>query len=58
MIKKLFNKCKKKNLNSIDVEYKLYRKGISYDDFAKELAELIYPIYLSAENMGFGEWRI
>jgi hypothetical protein len=54
---KLFQKFKKKHLNSYDIENKLYRKDISEGEFSQNLISIVKPVYLSASNMGFGDWN-
>ena len=55
-IRHLFEKCKKENLNSDEIRYRLYRPDQTYGAFAEQLEEIILPVYESARNMGFAEW--
>jgi len=56
-IHKEFEKCAKEHINSDEIKYRVYRKGLGYDEFAGELKSLILPIYQSAQNCGFGKWH-
>lgn len=51
-----FNKCKKEHLNTNEILYRLYRKGIGADEFEKQLEEIMQPVYQSAKNSGFRRW--
>jgi len=51
-----FEKCAKEHVNSDDIKYRVYRQGLEYNDFAKELESVLCPIYQSAQNCGFGRW--
>jgi len=53
---KLFRHCEKENLNNDEIRYKLYQPGLSQEQFAGQLEEILLPVYESAKNMGFGEW--
>ena len=55
-IRKVFMKYKRKNLNSQDVDQKLYRKDISEKEFQDNMCSIISPIYQSAKNVGFTDW--
>jgi len=55
--KKLFEKCAKENLNNEDVRYRLYHQGQTEQHFTNQLESLLLPIYESARNMGFREWK-
>ena len=52
-----FVKCAKEHLNSPEIEHRLYRPGLSQDDFCSQLSEVIFPVYQSARNCGFREWE-
>ena len=54
---RLFEKCAKENLNNEEVRYRLYRQGQTEQHFTGQLEELMLPIYESARNMGFREWK-
>lgn len=51
-----FEKCAREHLNNNDIRQKLYRKGLSIDEFRAELSEVILPVFQSAKNIGFGKW--
>lgn len=55
-IGRLFLKYKRKNLNSQDVEGRLYRKNISEREFHEYMFSMISPMHQSARNIGFIEW--
>lgn len=55
--KQLFEKCSRENLNSEDIRFRLYRPGQSREHFTGQLEEIMLPVYESARNMGFREWR-
>lgn len=52
-----FDKCVKYHINSDDIRYRLYREGLTPGEFAGELESIIKPIYNSAKNCGFGNWK-
>ena len=56
-IHKEFDKCAKKHINSDDVRYHVYRPGLSLSEFSKELEDIILPVYQSAKNCGFHNWK-
>ena len=55
--RRLFEKCARENLNNEEVRYRLYKAGQSEQYFTNQLEELMLPIYESARNMGFREWK-
>lgn len=48
-----FEKCAREHLNNTDIRHRIYREGIDYPEFAKQLEEVVEPVYLSAKNCGF-----
>ncbi len=56
-IRREFDMIKKKHLNSLVVEGRLYSSGLSKDEFAVRLAEVVLPVYQSAKSAGFREWE-
>lgn len=52
-----FEKCAKEHINNDDIRYRVYRKGLEYPEFAKELKSIILPVYQSAQNCGFSNWQ-
>ncbi len=56
-VQKEFRKCEKEHLNNPEIGYRLYRQGLSADEFTGQLREVIYPIYLSAKTCGFSDWK-
>lgn len=55
-IHKEFDKCAKEHINNVDVRNRLYREGLQFDDFIKELESVIYPVYCAAHECGF-DWN-
>lgn len=53
----VFEECAKEHLNSIEIRHKLYRKGLEEEQFNKQLYDVVFPVYKSAKNCGFGEWE-
>ncbi len=53
----VFRKCAKEHLNNPEIEHRLYREGLSAEDFKQQLREVVYPIYLSAKTCGFSSWK-
>jgi hypothetical protein len=51
-----FKKCSNEHVNSDDVRMKLYRPGLSKDDFYGNLEGILLPVYESARNVGFRSW--
>lgn len=57
-IHKEFEKCAKEHINNEDVRNRLYREGMQYEEFFKELERVVRPIYLSAHECGFNwDWE-
>ncbi len=52
-----FRKCAREHLNSPEIEHRLYRKGLSANEFKGQLRDVIHPIYLSAKTCGFSSWE-
>lgn len=53
-----FEKCRKEHINSDDVMMKLYKRGISKEEFRTNLEHILLPVYESARNVGFGSWML
>lgn len=51
-----FDKCAKEHLNNDDIRYRLYRNGLSKEEFFHQLNDTIHPVYDSAKNSGFTNW--
>ncbi|MCR5705086.1 MAG: HNH endonuclease [Eubacterium sp.] len=51
-----FEKCAKEHLNSFEIQGRLYREGLSLNEFSDSLEEVIRPVYQSAKNCGFRNW--
>ena len=52
-----FNKCAQYHINSDDIRYRLYREGLEREEFINQLKSIIEPVYNSAMNCGFGNWK-
>ncbi|MDO4557278.1 MAG: HNH endonuclease domain-containing protein [Lachnospiraceae bacterium] len=52
-----FDKCVREHINSADVQYKLYRQGVDFQEFTCNLEEIMHPIYQAAQNVGFRRWK-
>ena len=52
-----FQKCAREHLNNPEIAQRLYRTGLTKDEFTQQLSEVIYPVYLSAKNCGFRRWE-
>ena len=52
-----FRKCAKEHLNNPEIEHRLYREGMSAEEFRQQLREVVYPIYLAAKTCGFSSWE-
>ena len=57
-VHKEFDKCAKEHLNNEDIKQRLYRKGLSKLEFSANLKEVIQPVYIAAQNLGFDSWRL
>lgn len=53
-----FDRCLKEHVNSLDIQEKLYSKGLSEEQFSRRLEEIVYPVYHAAQNVGFGSWKM
>ena len=56
-VRKEFDKCAREHLNSPEIAQRLYRSGLSREEFTGQLSEVIYPVYQSAKNCGFRSWE-
>ena len=52
-----FEKCAKDHINNDDIRHRVYRKGLDFSQFAEELKSVILPVYQSAQNCGFRNWK-
>lgn len=57
-IQKEFVRCKKQHINSSEVLSNLYLEDITEDVFLKRLENILYPLYQSAQNVGFKSWKV
>ena len=56
-VHKEFDKCAREHVNSAQVQNRLYREGLSKQEFEGELKEIILPVYSAARNCGFKDWE-
>lgn len=52
-----FQKIAPYHLNNPEIRNQLYADGIGEDDFRDRLRNVIEPVYESAKNQGFKEWK-
>lgn len=57
-VHKEFEKCLKDHVNDLGIQVKLYCQGLSKEQFAGQLEEIVYPVYHAAQNMGFDSWEL
>ena len=55
-IHKEFEKCAKEHINNDDVRHRIYREGIQFTVFTKELESVVRPVYCAAHDCGF-DWN-
>ena len=56
-VREVFEKCRKEHINSDEAWMKLYSPELSRESFTRNLGEILQPVWLSAHNLGFKEWR-
>ncbi len=56
-VRKEFEKCANKHFNDENIRYRIYDSDIKYGQFKEELEKVILPVYKSAQNCGFMEWK-
>lgn len=52
-----FENCAREHLNSGEIRGRIYKKELSLHEFSRALEEVVQPVYQSARNCGFSEWR-
>lgn len=52
-IRNLFEKCKKTHINDMTVRNKLYKDGLTKEEFCNTLEAVMQPVYKAAMNQGF-----
>ena len=55
-VQKVFEDCAAYHVNNSEVRKALYVSGLSREDFALRLENVISPVYEAAKNCGFREW--
>ena len=56
-IHKEFDKCAKEHINNDEIRYRIYREGLSKDEFAVGLESVVSPAYKAARDCGFANWE-
>ena len=51
-----FEKCAREHLNNWEIQSRLYRAGLTEQEFSGQLKDVLLPVYESARNCGFGNW--
>ena len=51
-----FEICAGEHLNNNELRGRIYRKGLSLQEFSRALEEVVQPVYQSAKNCGFQNW--
>ena len=51
-VHKEFYKCAKEHINNEEVRYRIYRDGLSLNEFAGGLESVIQPVYKAAKDCG------
>lgn len=52
-----FRKCAREHLNNPEIEHRLYREGLTQEEFKSQLEGIVYPVYQSAKTCGFKQWE-
>lgn len=52
-----FEKCAREHLNNDEIRRKVYREGLNFNEFTAALEEVLQPVYTSAKNCGFKNWK-
>lgn len=55
-VHKEFDQCAREHINNPDILGRLYRQGLTQQEFQGQLSEILLPVYQSAKNCGFGNW--
>lgn len=56
-VRNIFDQCCKEHINSDEAWLKLYSPELSRESFYHNLGEILLPVWQSAHNQGFREWR-
>ncbi len=51
-----FVKCAKEHINNEEVKHRIYREGLSRDEFATGLESVVLQVYKAAQDCGFTKW--
>lgn len=57
VVHKEFDKCAREHINNEEIKYRIFRKDLGIEEFSNGLKLVILPVYQSAQNCGFGNWR-
>ncbi len=56
-VHKEFEKCAKEHINNDEIRYRIYRAGLSWEDFKAGLESVVAPTYRAAKDCGFANWK-
>lgn len=56
-VHKEFDKCAKEHINNDEIRFRIYREGLSLEDFSNGLESVISPAYKAARDCGFASWQ-
>ena len=56
-VRAAFEQCRRDHINSDEVWMKLYSAALPQESFYRNLEEILLPVWQSAHNLGFREWR-
>ena len=51
-----FEKCAREHINNEDIYWKIYRDGLNFEEFQRNLKQILFPTYQAAKNSGFRNW--
>ena len=55
-LKGRYSECVDEHVNDLNVREKLYRPGLTEEQFINALEDIVKPVYNAALNLGFGVW--
>ena len=56
-VHKEFDKCAKEHINNDEIRYRIYREGLTKDQFSAGLESVVSPAYKAARDCGFANWE-
>lgn len=57
IVKEKFEECAEYHLNNAEIKNQLYGAELKKEVFRERLGNILYPVYVSAQNCGFREWK-